>query len=78
MTTKDELLDILHDLNADADFENCEDLVEEGLLTSLEMVMLISEISSRMGVQLPPEEIVPENFRSVESIRALIEKARED
>lgn len=78
MTTKDELLDILHDLNADADFENCEDLVEEGLLTSLEMVMLISEISSRMGVQLPPEEIVPENFRSVESIRVLIEKARED
>ena len=78
MTTKDELLDILHDLNADADFEKCEDLVEEGFLTSLEMVMLISEISSRMGVQLPPEEIVPENFRSVESIRALIEKARED
>ena len=74
----EELLEILHDLNEDVDYEHCDSLVDDGILTALEMVMLISEISSRMGVNLPPEEIVPENFNSVKSIMALIERAKED
>ena len=74
----EELLEILRDLNADADFEHCENLVEEGILTSLEIVMLVSEINSRMGVRLPPEEIVPENFQTVQTIYDLICRCEED
>ncbi len=74
----EELLEILHELNEEADFEHSESLVEEGLLTSLEMVMLVSEINSRMGVSLPPEEIVPENFKTVQTIYDLICRCEED
>ena len=74
----EELLEILKDINPDVDFKTCEDLIGEGYLTSFDMVVLVSNISQEMGVTIPANEIIPENFRSAESIYALIQKLEED
>ena len=72
----EELIEILMDIDPDVDYETCDTLVEDGILTSFEMVMLVTEINQQMGVSIPPEDIIPENFASAQKIYELIEKTR--
>lgn len=74
----EELLDILTEIHPDVDFEAEEHLADDRILDSLDIVMLISEINDRLGVLIPPEEIVPENFNTVEALWALIERLDEE
>ena len=67
-----ELLEILTEMHPDVDFEKEENLVEDRILDSLDIVSLISEIDDRFDVVIPPEEIVPENFNSAKALWALI------
>lgn len=67
-----ELLEILNDLHPDVDFESEENLIEDGILDSLDIVSLISQIDDVFDVVIPPEEIVPENFNSAQALYALI------
>lgn len=73
----EQLLEILCELHADIDFETCEGLVDEGILDSLDIVTLITEINDTFDVSIPAEEIIPDNFNSAAAIWALIEKLDE-
>ena len=74
----EELLTILEELHDDVDFETEENLVEDGILNSLDIVALITEINDRLDVQIPAEEILPENFNSAEALWALIQRLDQD
>ena len=71
------LLRILTDLHGDVDFTKEEGLIDNGILDSLDIVTLITEISDEFDVSIPAEEIIPENFNSAEAIMALITKLDE-
>ncbi len=73
----EELLEILGELHPDVDFETTDGLIDDGILDSLDMVTLITEINDRLDVSIPPEEIIPENFNSADALWALIEKLDE-
>lgn len=70
----EQLLEILEDLVPGENFEGRTGLVDDGVLDSFTILNLISEISDEFGVDIPVSEVVPENFDSVETIMALIEK----
>ena len=74
----EQLLAILNDLHPDVDFTVTEDLIDDGILDSLDIVTLVTEIHSEFDVTIPAEEIVPENFNSLEAIMALIERLDEE
>ena len=71
------LIAILKDIHEDVDFELEDNLVDDGILDSLDIVTLITEINSEFGVSIPPEEIIPENFNSAEALFDLIERLDE-
>lgn len=73
-----ELISILTELHDDVDFATETGLVENGILNSLDIVTLITEINDRFDVQIPAEEIMPENFDSAEALWALISRLDED
>ena len=73
----EELLEILSELHPEVDFETAEDLIDDGILDSLDLVTLITEINDRLDVSIPPEEIIPENFNSAKALLELIEKLDE-
>ena len=72
------LIEILNALHPEVDFSASEGLVENGILDSLDIVMLITEINDKFDVSIPAEEIIPENFNSVSAIMALIERLCEE
>jgi len=74
----DELLKILHSLHDDIDFTTHDALIDEGVLDSFDIVSLIAEISDVFDVNIPPLEIVPENFNSAAALYALISKLSDE
>ena len=70
----DELLEILKDLHSDVDYDTCKTLVDDRIIDSFDIVTIISEIDDKFDVQIPAEEIIPENFNSAQALYALIEK----
>lgn len=71
------LLSILSELHNDVDFSTADGLIDEGILDSLDIVTLITEINEAFDVSIPAEEIIPENFNSASAIMALINKLDE-
>ena len=74
----EKLLEILSDLHPEVDFANTTDLVDDGILDSLDIVSLVAQIDAEFGVTIPAEEIIPENFNSAKELFALINKLDEE
>ena len=74
----EKLLELLSELHDDVDYENEECLIDDGILDSLDIVTLVTEINERFDVSIPAEEIIPENFNSASALLALINKLDEE
>ena len=73
----EQLIEILKSLHEDVDYATCQTLVDDGVLDSLDIVTLVTEIDATFDVRIPPEEILPENFNSAAALWALIEQLDE-
>ncbi|MGQ0549324.1 MAG: acyl carrier protein [Armatimonadota bacterium] len=49
-------------------------LIENHVVDSMGLLMLVSFIEERFGIQLADEELVPEHFGTLQSIADLIER----
>ena len=72
----EELLEILNEINSDIDYKNEKALIDDGLLDSLDVVALVSELNDRYNIEIGLDELVPENFNSVEAILSLIDRMK--
>lgn len=70
----DKLIEILEDLVPEQEFRGVTGLVDSGILSSLVIVSLIGEISDEFDVDISLEDLIPDNFDSVETIWAMIQK----
>ena len=71
---RDKIKEILESNYPDIDFESSDELVDDGILDSLTVVGIISAFSMEFGITLPYEEIVPENFNSLDSMAELVQR----
>jgi methoxymalonate biosynthesis acyl carrier protein len=53
-----------------------DDLLRKGLIDSLGVTELISFLEERFGIKVGSEDLVPENFRTLATIDALVERKR--
>ena len=74
----DELLQILDEIHGGVDDENCTTLVDDGILDSFDIISIITEVSSAFDVQIPANEIVPDNFNSAAALWKLIERLEDE
>ena len=54
-----------------------EDLLEQGFIDSLGIVQIIAFVEDSFGVSLGPNDVVPENFASLNALAGLIESRAE-
>lgn len=69
-----QLLEILREIRPESSFSSSHDFLDDGLLDSFDIVMLVSSLDKTFGISIEGTEIVPENFRDLEAIRALLRK----
>ena len=74
----EKLIRILTELHPDVDFYAEQTLVEDGILDSLDIVSIVSQIDVEFGVSVPPEEIIPENFNSALALFEMITRLDEE
>lgn len=72
------LVSILKDLHPEVDFEKETGLIDNGILNSFDIVSIIAEVDDTMGVTIPADEIVPENFNSAAALNELIERLSDE
>lgn len=73
----EKLIEILEDINPDIDYRGRDGLMDQGILTSFEMVLLVTGIKEAFGVTVPAHKITPEHFNSVEAMERLIAELEE-
>ena len=73
-----ELLEILETCCPDVDFEHETALIDDGILTSLDIVMIVGELNDAYDISITVDELEPEHFNSAEAILALVERLRCD
>lgn len=49
-------------------------LVESGIIDSLGVMTVLSFLEEEFNLQIPGEDLVPENFASISAISALVER----
>lgn len=74
----EEFLKLLKKIKPNVDFTKERALVDDGLLESLDIISIISEVAEVYGVLIPSDEIIPDNFNSAEAMYELIEDFKEN
>lgn len=70
----DELMKILSGVRPDVAFDREERLIDDEVLDSLDIVMLVGELNDAFDVSITVDELLPENFNSAQAIYALIQR----
>ena len=73
-----QIRELLADLHPDVDFDAHTKLIDENIIDSIDIITLIAELNDRLGCEIPPEELVPENFNSYAQIKTLVTKLLEE
>ena len=74
----DTLLTILQELHPEIDYTTHTALIDDKIIDSFDIITLVAEIDDRIGVAIPAEELIPENFNSYATLKALVEKLEDE
>ena len=75
---KETILDILSDI-VDADnLDTCTTLIDDGVLSSLDIIQLIGALNDEFDISMPATEIIPQNFNSVDAMVAMVERLADE
>ena len=68
------LLKMLQGIRGDIDFENEENLIDNGILGSFDVIQIVAEIDDKFEISIPAQEIIPRNFNSMKNIWEMIQR----
>ena len=69
-----QIIEILSEICPGVDFETETALIDDGLIDSLDIVAVVTELMEAFDVELGVDDLTPETFNSVEAIEDLIER----
>lgn len=72
---KERILAILSDLHPEFDYTTSSNFIEEGLIDSFDVVSLVAALNTEFNIEIGGEDVLPENFCTVESIENLVKKS---
>lgn len=74
MRMRDKVLDALCEVNEEIRDNQDKDLLDAGILTSFDIVSMMMELEDMFGIQISAKDVIPDNFRDVDSVVKLIER----
>lgn len=73
-----DIIEILNEVKAGEDYENATSLISDGILTSFDIVTLVSLLNMKFDINISVMDLVPENFESASAILELVNKLKEN
>lgn len=74
----EQLLEILEEIQPDADYENCTTLIDDGILDSFAILSIVSELEDAFDISITPADIIPENFNSAAALMDMVKRLQND
>lgn len=74
----DRIFQILAELRPDVDFTLAQNLIDDGVLDSFDVVSLVSELCDAFEVSISVDDLTPENFNTPEAMLALVERLQNE
>ncbi len=71
---KQKIIEILQKMHPEADVENTCALVDDGVLDSLDIVTLVTELNAAFDINIPATEILPDRFNSVDALCDMVRR----
>ena len=71
------LIEILEDIQPQADYETCTTLIDDHILDSMSIIALVAELEEEFDVTIPTVEIIPANFNSAQAMYDMITRLQE-
>ncbi len=68
------IVKILTGIRPEFNFYTESNFIENGILDSFDLVMLVSALDEQFGIKIRGSDILPENFSDVHSIQSLVER----
>ena len=72
------LIEILEDIEPDADYRNCTTLIDDHILDSLSIIALVAELEDEFDITIPAVDVIPDNFNSAEALLNLVKRLQEE
>lgn len=69
-----ELRELLESICPDVDFDTKDLLIDDGVIESLDIVMIVGELNDHYGINITAADLIPENFNTLEAIWDLVEQ----
>ena len=66
------ILDILKEIKPDFDIDSDTNLIESGVLDSFDLLLVVSELESKLETSIPGEMLLPENFETALAIEKML------
>ncbi len=70
----DTILHILKSLHPEVDFSRDQNLVEEGILDSFDIITIVTELDDQLAITVPPEMLTAKNFASPQAMLAMVKE----
>jgi acyl carrier protein len=67
--------EILKEIRPEFDFTTSADFIADGMLDSFDMVTLVASLDKTYGISIPGTDILPENFKNLQTIEALLRQS---
>ena len=72
------VLEILSKVKPNVDFKNANAIVDDGLLDSMDIVILVGELNDEFDIEIQVTDLVPENFNTVDAIVKMVERLEDE
>lgn len=70
----EDLIRIMSEVRPDVDFRTATTLIDDGILDSLNIISIVTEVNDFFGIEINVNDLLPENFNSAAALYSLIEK----
>ncbi|MDG1689731.1 MAG: acyl carrier protein [Flavobacteriales bacterium] len=70
----EKLYEILENIRPEINFKEASNFIENDILDSLDIIKLVVALEEEFSISIDAEEVVPENFESIQFITKLIVK----
>gem|GEM_PF-796455 len=73
MITEDKIVELINELKPGKEITADTELIASGILESMDIMMLAAKLNEEFDVTISPLDLKEENFKSVTSIKAMLE-----
>ena len=74
----DELKEILTGIHPEVDYETEKGLIDKRIFDSFDVITLVGELMDTFDVEITAEQMIPDNFNSMQAIWDLIERLSDE